>query len=93
MKKLPAIFTVVRIAAGIVLSAGPASAQSFCTCDGTGNVLPFTHKADVPLNGKTAFDSRAQRAFASGNYGESGVNSQDVTGGGSPGYNEMLRNF
>jgi hypothetical protein len=23
----------------------PASAQSFCTCDGTGNVLPFTHKA------------------------------------------------
>jgi hypothetical protein len=93
MKKLPAIFAVLRIATGIVLSAGPASAQSFCTCDGTGNVLQFTHKADVPLNGKTALDSRALRAFASDNYGGSGPNSQDVNGGGSPGYNEMLRNF
>jgi hypothetical protein len=93
MKNLPAIFTVLRIAAGITLSAGPASAQSFCTCDGTGNVLVFANKAFMPAKGKAAVDGRALQAFASENYGATGPNSPESTGGGSTGYNEMLRNF
>lgn len=93
MKSLPAIFTVLRIAVGIALSAGPASAQSFCTCDGTGNVLVFANKASMPANGKAVVNDRALRAFASENYGAAGPNSPEAAGGGSIGYNEMLRNF
>lgn len=93
MKSLPAIFTVLRIAVGIALSAGPASAQSFCTCDGTGNVLVFAKQAFMPAKGKAVVDDRALRAFASENYGAAGLNSPESTGGGSTGYNEMLRNF
>ena len=43
---------------------GPASAQSFCTCDGTGNVLPFAHKAPVPWNEKAALRDSAFGAYA-----------------------------
>ena len=93
MKRLPAIFTVLRIAFGIVLSAGPASAQSFCTCDGTGNVLVFSNKAFMPANGKTVPNDRGLRDYASDNYNPAAPNSPEATGGGSTGYNEMLRNF
>jgi hypothetical protein len=95
MKRLSAIFTVLRIALGIALSAGPASAQSFCTCDGTGNVLVFSNKAFMPPDGKAALNDRALQAYAAvpgaGLAGES--NAPAATGGGSIGYNEMLRNF
>ena len=93
MKKLPVIFTVLRIAVGFALSAGPASAQSFCTCDGTGNVLVFSNKAFMPANDKAVSNERALRAYASQGYGAAGPNSPEATGGGSTGYNEMLRNF
>lgn len=95
MKKLPAIVTVLRIAVGFALSAGPASAQSFCTCDGTGNVLVFADKAFTPANGKAAVNDHALRAFAAvpapGPAGDS--NAPAATGGGSVGYNEMLRTY
>ena len=93
MKNLPTIFTVLRIAVGFALSAGPASAQSFCTCDGTGNVLVFSNKAFMPANGKTVLNDRALRAYASKGYGAAGPNAPEATGGASTGYNEMLRNF
>jgi hypothetical protein len=93
MKKLPAILTVLRIAVGFALSAGPASAQSFCTCDGTGNVLVFSNRAFMSANGKPAPNDRAFRAYASEGYTTAGPNSPEATGGGSAGYNEMLRNF
>ena len=94
MKKLPVIFTVLRIAVGFALSSGPASAQSFCTCDGTGNVLVFSNKAFMPANGKAVRIDRASRAYASENYGVAGPNSPEATGCGSIGYNEMLlRNY
>ena len=74
---------------------GPASAQSFCTCDGTGNVLVFSNKAFMPADGKAALNDRALRAYAAvpgaGLAGNS--NAPAATGGGSIGYNEMLRNF
>ena len=91
MKNLLAILAVLGAVTGAV--TGPASAQSFCTCDGTGNVLVFANKAFMPAKGKAAVDDRALRAFASENYGEAGPNSPESTGGGSTGYNEMLRNF
>ncbi|HZP68979.1 MAG TPA: hypothetical protein VFB29_03465 [Pseudolabrys sp.] len=93
MKKLPVIFTVLRIALGATLSAGPASAQSFCTCDGAGNVLVFANRAFMPQNNKTVPDNRALRAYASEGHGAAAPNSPESTGGGSVGYNEMLRNF
>ena len=93
MKTLPTIVTVLRIAVGFALSAGPASAQSFCTCDGTGNVLVFSNKAFMPANGKAVLNDPALRAYASENYNAAGPNSPVATGGGSSGYNEMLRNF
>ena len=95
MRKLPAIFTVLRIAFGFALSAGPASAQSFCTCDGTGNVLVFSNKAFMPKSDKAVLNDHALRAYAAvpapGMAGDS--DAPAATGGGSVGYNEMLRNF
>ena len=89
MKNLLAILAVL----GAV--TGPASAQSFCTCDGTGNVLVFSNKAFMPPDGKAALNDHALRAYAAvpgaGLAGDS--NAPAATGGGSIGYNEMLRNF
>ncbi|HEY7229085.1 MAG TPA: hypothetical protein VH558_01805 [Pseudolabrys sp.] len=72
---------------------GSASAQSFCSCDGTGNVLVFSNKALMLPNAKVPLNERALRAYASEGYGVAGPNSSEATGGGSAGYNEMLRNF
>jgi len=93
MKKLPVIFTVLRIAVGFALSAGPASAQSFCTCDGTGNVLTFSNLAFMTANAKAVPNDLSLRTYASEGHSAAGPNSPETTGGGSAGYNEMLRNF
>ena len=89
MKNLLAILAVL----GAV--TGPASAQSFCTCDGTGNVLVFSNKAFMPPDGKAALNDRALRAYAAvpGADLTGDSNAPAATGGGSIGYNEMLRNF
>lgn len=92
MKNLRATFAVIRIAASILLGAGPASAQSFCTCDGTGNVLVFANKAFTPQKG-TIVNDNPLRAYASEGRGTAAPDSPEATGGGSTGYNEMLRNF
>src|SRR4026209_2639064 len=93
MKNLLAILAVLGAVTGAV--TGPASAQSFCTCDGTGNVLVISNKAFMPPDGKAALNDRALRAYAvvpgAGVAGDS--NAPAATGGGSIGYNEMLRNF
>jgi hypothetical protein len=75
--------------------ATPAFSQSFCTCDGTGNVLPFSHKGTHPQNDKTALRQDALRAFAAapGAGSIADPNAPAATGGGSVGYNEMLRQF
>jgi len=93
MKNLLAILAVLGAVTGAV--TGPASAQSFCTCDGTGNVLVFANQAFMPAKGKAAVNDHALRAYAAaparGLAGDS--NTPAATGGGSTGYNEMLRNF
>ena len=73
----------------------PAFAQSFCTCDGTGSVLPFSHKGADPQNDKTALRPSALRAFAAvpGAGSIADPNAPAATGGGSVGYNEMLSYF
>jgi len=75
--------------------ATPAFAQSFCTCDGTGNVLTFTHNpialpAQNIATGRRGLDSFAMVPSARSAYTPNGP---AATGGGSFGYNEMLRNF
>ena len=88
MKKLLTTFAVLTVI------ATPAFAQSFDPEAGTGNVLPFSHKTDHN-EGKTAVHQDAMRAFATapfeGSVGNS--NGPQSTGGGSTGYNEMLRNY
>ena len=74
--------------------ATPAFAQSFDPDNGTGNVLPFSHKSTHD-EGKTAIRQDGLRAYATAPFEGSIANSNApaATGGGSPGYNEMLRNY
>jgi hypothetical protein len=75
--------------------ATPAFAQSFCTCDGTGNVLTFTHNPITLPNQSIAAGQNGLHAFAMapGPGSPSNSDSPAATGGGSLGYNEMLRSF
>jgi hypothetical protein len=75
--------------------ATPSLAQSFCTCDGTGNVLTFNHNRITLSSQEIATGHSAAHSFAMvpGARSVSSSNSPEATGGGSLGYNEMLRNF
>jgi hypothetical protein len=89
MKKLLtalALFTVF---------ATPSLAQSFSTRNGTGNVLTFTHNRITHPSRDVATGHSAAHSFAMvpGPRAASSSNSPEATGGGSLGYNEMLRNF
>jgi hypothetical protein len=85
-------------AAVLTVFATPAFAQSFCTCDGTGNVLKFTNNPITYQNQAPAIPAIGQsglNAFAMvpGPGAAFNSNSPTATGGGSLGYNEMLRNY
>jgi len=84
--------------------AQPVSAQSFCTCDGTGNVLKFTNNPITfqnPPPGRAGFGQVGSgqvglNAFAMVPAPSGRATSSDdpaATGGGSVGYNENLRNY
>jgi opacity protein-like surface antigen len=88
VKKFLTTFAVLTVI------ATPAFAQSFDPDNGTGNVLPFSHKA-TQNQGKSASRQDALRAYATAPF-EGSVRNSDTpsaTGGGSTGYNEMLRNY
>jgi len=92
MKKL-----LITLAA-LSLTASTASAQSFCTCDGTGNVLKFTSNPITYQNQAPAIAAvrpSGAHAFAMAPEHGAAVNSDDpaVTGDATLGYNEMLRNY
>jgi hypothetical protein len=83
----------------LTVIATPAFAQSFCTCDGTGNVLKFTNNpitfqnkapaiAALTPSGLDAFAMAARRSNRLFNS-----NDPAAAGGGSLGYNETLRNY
>jgi hypothetical protein len=81
--------------AALSVFATPAFAQSFCTCDGTGNVLTFTHNPITLPSQSIAADKSGLHAFAMVPAPGAASNSDSpaATGGGSLGYNEMLRSF
>jgi hypothetical protein len=89
MKKILATFAVL----GVITT--PAFAQSFDPDSGTGNVLPFSAQPTAHANDKTALRQSALRAFAAVPGASSiGIpNPTAATGGGSLGYNEMLRKY
>jgi len=89
MKK---IFIILPVLATLTT---PALAQSFCTCDGTGNVLTFSHNPiTLPNTVSTANMSGLQAFAAVPRPGRTeNPNAPAETGGGSLGYNEMLRNY
>jgi len=79
--------------------AQPVLAQSFCTCDGTGNVLkfannPITYQNQAP--GRAGFGQVGLDAFAMvpAHSGRAATSDDPAaTGGGSAGYNQNLRNY
>ena len=75
--------------------ATPASAQSFCTCDGTGNVLMLSHNPITLPNTVSTANMSGLQAFAAvpRSGGAANPDAPAETGGGSLGYNEMLRNY
>jgi hypothetical protein len=79
--------------------ATPAFAQSFCTCDGTGNVLEFTNNPITYENKAPAIASMAPSvldAYAMAPRRPNALfnaNDPAAAGGGSLGYNETLRNY
>ena len=99
MKKFLATVAVLTTfatpAAVLTVLATPAFAQSFCTCDGTGNVLKFTDNPITYQNQAPAIPAMGRsglHAFAMTPSHGAPFNSNDpaATGGGSLGDNEML---
>ena len=86
MKKL---LTTIAV---LTAFATPTFAQSF---DPTGNALPFARTPTAPHDHKIAARQNGLHSFAMVPGPASGVNSESPqnTGGGSLGYNEMLRSF
>jgi hypothetical protein len=75
--------------------AAPAFAQSFDPDAGTGNVLSFVPPPTAPHDHKIPRRQSALHSFAMVPGPGSVFNSESPanTGGGSLGYNEMLRSF
>ena len=73
----------------------PAFAQSFCTCDGTGNVLMFPRNPITFQNIGSPANTRGLQAYAAvpGAGHAANPDAPALTGGGSLGYNEMLRTY
>ena len=86
---------LLTILALCIVFATPSFAQSFCACDGTGNVLVFGNRPTALQNGKIAVRQTGLDSFAMAPKPEPGFNTNAPagTGGGSLGYNEMLRNY
>jgi hypothetical protein len=79
----------------LTVFATPAFAQSFDPDTGTGNVVTFAHTPIAPQNDKVAVARSGLHSFAMVPGPRSAFDSESsqATGGGSLGYNEMLRNF
>ena len=78
--------TFLTTLAVLTAVATPAFAQSFCTCDGTGNVLTFAHNPiTLPRTQNIAAGQRALNSFAMVPSARtaSSPNGPAATGGGS----------
>jgi hypothetical protein len=88
----------VAIAVAAIALATPAFAQSFDPDNGTGNILAtvaspkrFETRTVPAYRGADAYAMSARRK--AGFVDEGWGNADTTTGGGSPGYNEMLRSW
>ena len=81
--------------AALTAFATPTFAQSFDADAGTGNVLPFAHTSTAAHDHKIVARQNRLHAFAMVPRGGSAFNSDSPanTGGGSEGYNQLLRSF
>ena len=81
--------------AALTAFATPAFAQSLDPDVGTGNILPFAYTPAARQDHKIAARQTGLHSFAMvpGPGAVFNPNSPANTGGGSLGYNEMLRNF
>ena len=78
----------------ITAIATPALAQSFDPDAGTGNVLQFSHTSNAHREDKMATRQNGLSAYAAATDGVAfGSDAPFAAGGGSIGYNEMLRNY
>ena len=85
----------LTILAALTALATPAFAQSFDPDNGTGNMLSFSHKSTDPHKVITARRPSGLHSFAMTPGPNSAFNpdSPEATGGGSLGYNELLRTY
>ncbi len=84
--------TLLTALAALAIFASPSSAQSIDPDNGTGNVLAFSHK---PISQRHSIQPMLQPgadSFASVSRFQTNPNEPALTGGGSVGYNENLRN-
>jgi hypothetical protein len=88
---------IVIIAAGVSF---PAYAQSFDADNGTGNLINATTAPAADVTGSTTRKSgtevyamSARKVNAEASYAAEQAHQDNGTGGGSAGYNEMLRNW
>lgn len=79
----------------LIAFATPAFAQSFDPDNGTGNVLSFSHQSTAPHKIITAVRPSGLHSFAMvpGRRPAFNSDSPEATGGGSLGYNELLRTY
>ena len=79
----------------LTVFATPAFAQSNEPDNGTGNMLSFSYKSTAPQNDKIAIGRSGLHSFAMVPTPGSAFNpdSPAATGGGSLGYNELLRTY
>ena len=90
---------ILATLAVLIIGASPTFAQSFCTCDGTGNVLKFTNNPITYQNKAPTITAMAPSgidAFAMApRHRNAPFNANDpkAAGGGSLGYNETLHIF
>ena len=85
----------ITIVGLLIVIATPSFAQSFDPDNGTGNVLSFSHNSIVRGNVVAAVRQSGLHSFAMapGHDAAFNSNSPAATGGGSLGYNELLRIF
>ena len=88
------IFLAALAVIGSIVTS--ASAQSFTASPyGAGKVLPFAYQPSAPQRGQADVDRSGLNAYAAGPGVAltDGSNDPALTGGGSVGYNELLRTF
>jgi len=88
----------IAVAIAAVALATPAIAQSFDPDNGTGNIVATVaspkHFETRKVPTHQGADAYAMSAHRKGGFVQEGWGTADTTtGGGSPGYNEMLRNW